>query len=322
MDLPLALSLIVLVALALAMAATVLRLRAARSDVRRLAAIVGSSDEAILSGALEAPSERMSTRRAWSEIEAAIDAGRFVLHAQPIMSLDGAAEGRHELLLRMVGDEGDLILPGTFLHIAEHADLVQRLDRWVVENAVEILAEQERQGRDVIFEVNLSGKSINPPMAELIARTVGAAGVNPARLTFEVTETAAIVNLAQAKTFAEQLHEIGATFALDDFGAGFASFYYLKHLAFDYLKIDGEFIQGLGESRTNQLVVRSVVNIARGLEKRTIAEFVGDQATVDLLREYGVDYAQGFFVGRPVPVSEVDFELPTAGLSPDHLLGR
>lgn len=261
-----------------------------------------------------ARTERMRTRSAWSEVEAAMESGRFVLHAQPIVSLEGPRSGRHELLLRMVGEEGDLMLPGTFLHVAEHANLVQRIDRWVLEQAVDLLAEQQRLGRDVIFEVNLSGKSINPPMAEFIASTVDAAGVNPAKLSFEVTETAAIVNLAQAQTFAEQLHEIGSTFALDDFGAGFASFYYLKHLAFDYLKIDGEFVQDLGGSRTNQLVVRSVVNIARGLGKRTIAEFVGDLPTVELLREYGVDYAQGFFIGRPIPISQVDFARPLAEL--------
>jgi EAL domain-containing protein (putative c-di-GMP-specific phosphodiesterase class I) len=115
----------------------------------------------------------------------------------------------------------------------------------------------------------------------------------------EVTETAAIVNLDRAKRFAHALGELGCEFALDDFGAGFASFYYLKHMAFDFIKIDGEFIRDLAESRVNQLVVRSVVAIARGLGKRTIAEMVESEDSLRLLKSYGVDYAQGFYVAKP-----------------------
>jgi len=121
---------------------------------------------------------------------------------------------------------------------------------------------------------------------------------------FEVTETAAIVNVDRAKQFARRLNELGCGFALDGFGSGFASFYYLKHLDFDYLKIDGEFVEGLWRSRTDQLVVQSVVEIARGLGKRTSAEYGGDGETLELLREYGVDLAQGFYVGRPAAIGD------------------
>ena len=254
--------------------------------------------------------DRMRQRLAWVQrIEAAIETDGFVLHAQPIVPLAGLDDRRHELLLRMVGDDGELVPPGTFFYVAERSDLAPRIDRWVVRRAVELLAEQHRLGHDVSFEVNLSGKSINDErMGDFIAATIAGSGVNASKLTFEVTETAAIVNVARAKAFAQRLREIGCSFALDDFGAGFASFYYLKHLSFDFLKIDGEFIQDLTSSRANQLVVQSVVDIARGLGKKTIAEFVGDQATVDLLSDYGVDYVQGFFVGRPTPLAEIDFE--------------
>jgi diguanylate cyclase (GGDEF)-like protein/PAS domain S-box-containing protein len=255
--------------------------------------------------------DRMRQRLAWVErIEAAIENDGFVFHAQPIVPLAGVDERRFELLLRMVGDDDELVPPGTFLYVAERSDLAQRIDRWVVRHAVELLAEQHRLGNEVNFEVNLSGKSINDErMGDFIAATIAEAGVNAAKLTFEVTETAAIVNVARAEAFAQRLRGIGCHFALDDFGAGFASFYYLKHLSFDFLKVDGEFVQDLASSRANQLVVQSVVDIARGLGKKTIAEFVGDQATVDLLREYGVDYAQGFFVARPAALGEIDFEL-------------
>ncbi|HEX8753457.1 MAG TPA: PAS domain S-box protein [Solirubrobacterales bacterium] len=248
--------------------------------------------------------EQTQRRIDWLQrIEAALQEDRFVLHAQPILCLNGDTRRRYELLLRMVADDGDLIPPGAFLQLAERSELAQKLDRWVIARAAEMLAAQERHGRDVCFEVNLSGSSIGEGgIADHIAATLARTGVDPTRLVFEVTETAAIVNVGRAKEFAERMHELGCGFALDDFGAGFASFYYLKHLSFDYLKIDGEFIRNLPASRTDQLVVQSVVEIARGLGKKTIAEFVGDRRTVDLLRGYGVDYAQGFYVGLPAPL--------------------
>jgi diguanylate cyclase (GGDEF)-like protein/PAS domain S-box-containing protein len=245
---------------------------------------------------------RMQARVTWvSRIERALAEDRFVVHAQPIVPV-GAGTGprRFELLLRMLGDGGDLIPPGTFLHVAERSDLAQRIDRWVVTRAVQLLAEQQRLGADIALSVNLSGRSVNDPRTlDHIVTAIGTAGVDPDRLMFEVTETAAIVNIASATEFARRLREIGCRLALDDFGAGFASFYYLKHLSFDVLKIDGEFIKDLPSSHTNQLVVRSVVDIARGMGKQTVAEFVGDQQTMDLLAAYGVDFAQGYFLGPP-----------------------
>jgi EAL domain-containing protein (putative c-di-GMP-specific phosphodiesterase class I) len=119
---------------------------------------------------------------------------------------------------------------------------------------------------------------------------------------FEVTETAAISNIEAAQHFAEQLAQLGCRFALDDFGAGFGSFYYLKHLPFDFIKIDGEFVRQLVSDPTDRLVVSAVVDLARGLGKRTIAEFVGDEATVATLRMLGVDYLQGYHLGKPAPV--------------------
>ena len=144
----------------------------------------------------------------------------------------------------------------------------------------------------------------NLAIPELVEREIAATGIDPSRLVFEITETAAIANMEQARAFAERLTRLGCRFALDDFGAGFSSFYYLKHLPLDYLKIDGEFVRALPQSRTDQILVASVVELARGLGKQTIAEYVGDDATVELLRALGVDFAQGFHTGCPVPVAE------------------
>ncbi len=194
-----------------------------------------------------------------------------------------------------------MIPPGAFLQVAERFDLIQQIDRWVAGRALELIAEH-----DVRLTVNLSGRTLTDDqlLTELedgIART----GADPSRLTFEVTETAAVANIHLAREFAERLRAIGCRFALDDFGAGFGSFYYLKHLPFDYLKIDGEFVSNCLRNRTDQLVIRAVVDIAQGLGKETVAEFVGDAELVEFLRSQGVDHAQGFHIGRPMPLADV-----------------
>jgi diguanylate cyclase (GGDEF)-like protein/PAS domain S-box-containing protein len=251
--------------------------------------------------------ERMRARLTWADrIRDALDEDRFVLHAQPIVGLAGDETPRHELLIRMLGEGEDLVPPGTFLYIGERFDLIQGIDRWVLRQAIALLAGERQSGRDLNLAVNVSAKSVtDPTLPEFLARELANAGIDGQGLCVEVTETAAIVNLDRAKRFAHALTELGCEFALDDFGAGFASFYYLKHMAFDFIKIDGEFIRDLAESRVNQLVVRSVVAIARGMGKRTIAESVEAEDSLALLRSYGVDYAQGFYLAKPQPLADL-----------------
>jgi EAL domain-containing protein (putative c-di-GMP-specific phosphodiesterase class I) len=138
----------------------------------------------------------------------------------------------------------------------------------------------------------------------MIERELREHEVDPDQIIFEVTETTAVGNIPRAQEFAGRLAALGCRFALDDFGAAFASFYYLKHLPFDYLKIDGEFVRSCADNRTDQLVIQAVVDIARGLGKRTVAEMVGDEATLELLASMGVDHAQGYYVGRPAPLAK------------------
>jgi len=178
------------------------------------------------------------------------------------------------------------------------------LDGWVVRKAIALIAEQVRAGRRLRLHVNLSGKSIgDATLVALAEQALTDAGIDPTLPVFELTETAAIANIEEAKRFATRLRGRGCGFALDDFGAGFGSFYYIKNFPFDYLKIDGAFIRGLGTSRMDQLVVRAIVDIAKGLGKKTVAEFVGDAEAIRLLREIGVDCAQGYHIGRPRPVA-------------------
>lgn len=239
----------------------------------------------------------------FSRLRRALDEDRFVLHAQPIMPICTASIPRFELLLRMLDDDGQLVPPGAFLLNAERFDLIGEIDRWVIRQAVRLLHDQAEAGHDISLTLNLSGKTMDDldfaaDLAAMLERTP----IPPKRLVVEVTETAAIVNIDRARELARELRRLGCLFALDDFGAGFSSFHYLKHLEFDYLKIDGEFVSKLVSTETDQLLVRAVVDIARGLGSQTVAEFVEDQDTVELLRTLGVDYGQGYHLGMPAPV--------------------
>ena len=237
----------------------------------------------------------------WSDrIRQALEDDRFRVHAQPIVSLQTGEIAQYELLLRMRAADGMLFKPATFLPVAERFGLIRAVDRWMVAAAARLLSDP-RLGAAVA--VNLSGDSLSDDgLPAYVEKTLAAVGADGSRLTFEVTETAAIANLEQARALIAHVTQLGCRFALDDFGAGFGSFYYLKHLPFHYLKIDGEFIRGLPEDATDQLLVRALVDTARGLGSQTVAEFVGSEATVERLRELGVDYAQGYHLGRPQPV--------------------
>ncbi|MEA2156083.1 MAG: hypothetical protein QOE11_2223 [Solirubrobacteraceae bacterium] len=249
---------------------------------------------------------RIESRMKWAEqINHAIAHDGFELLAQPIVPLGASGPLQFELLLRMRDAHGDLIPPGSFLYVAERLGLIGDIDRWVTDRAIDMLAEQHALGRDLRLEVNLSGHTIGDEgLFELIDGRLRETGIPPSRLIFEVTETAAVANIAHAASFAERLSELGCGFALDDFGAGFGSFYYLKHLPFDYLKIDGEFVRHCAESKTDRILISAVVQIARGMGKRTIAEFVTNQETVEVLTGLGVDHGQGFHLGRPAPLAE------------------
>jgi diguanylate cyclase (GGDEF)-like protein/PAS domain S-box-containing protein len=256
--------------------------------------------------------ERRS-RSTWIErIHQALEDDLFVLHAQPILDISKGEISQHELLLRMTGDAGELIPPGAFLGVAERFGLVQSIDRWVVARAVKVMDELLRQGQEVRLEVNLSGRSVDDrELPNLIRRELEGTSVNPDNLVLEITETALISNMDQARQFAEILSRVGCRFALDDFGAGFGSHYYLKHLPLNYVKIDGDFIRNLPTSMIDQLMVKAMVQVAKGLGMKTIAEFVENEETLLFLKQYGVDFAQGFHIGRPAPLSEV---WPDAGL--------
>jgi diguanylate cyclase (GGDEF)-like protein/PAS domain S-box-containing protein len=247
-----------------------------------------------------------------ARIRDALVRNRLVLHQQPIIDLRSGKAERHELLLRISDEDGNLIPAGRFIQTAEQFGMVQELDRWVVGEAVGLLHDFYEKGNgdkkprpSFGLHVNLSGSSITDAgVLEFIERSFDTSDAFPGAITFEITETAAIRNFETAAAFADRLTEFGCSIAIDDYGVGFGPFYYLKHLPFDMIKIDGDFIRDLPRNDADQLTVKAIVEIARGLGKKTIAEFVEEPTTVELLRELGVDMAQGFHLGKPVALAE------------------
>ncbi len=241
-------------------------------------------------------------RRPWlARLRRALDDGLFVLHYQPIVSLKDGTVSHYEALLRLADDiDGELVSPASFLPAAERYGLVQRIDRMVLGEAIGLMG-AELADRRTPVAVNLSALSVTGEgTLEHIRALLDLHEVDPHRLILEVTETAAISDMSRASEFCRGVQRLGCAVALDDFGAGFGSFRYLKRLPFDYLKIDGDFVRALPRSHKDQLVVQALVRVAKGMGKRTIAEYVGGQETIALLCGYGVDYAQGFAIGRPV----------------------
>ncbi|MEY2443537.1 MAG: hypothetical protein QOE00_117, partial [Ilumatobacteraceae bacterium] len=232
-------------------------------------------------------------------IRDAIDEDRFVLYSQPIVPL---ADGRpsEELLLRMIGRNGEVILPGAFLPVAERYGLITEIDRWVITRAVRLAAKGNRT-----IEANVSAASIEASnLVPFIERQIQEAGADPAHLVFEITETALMKDVTAGMEFARGLREIGCGLALDDFGTGYGSFTYLKNLPLTYVKIDIDFVRDLTTNPANRHVVAAIVSLAKAFGLQTIAEGVENDQTLTLLRADGVDFAQGFHLGRPEPVVE------------------
>ena len=237
----------------------------------------------------------------WVErIRDALKNERFVLHEQPIINLRNHAVERVELLIRMRGNNDELVPPASFLPVAERYGQIGAIDRWVIDRALERLGDLTEAR---IFHVNLSGASVaDPELTGSLPARVAREAADPTRLAFEITETAAIANLEHARKLTQRLGVVGCKIVLDHFGSGFGSFYYLKHLPFDSLKINGEFVKQITSDRTDRVTVQAIIEMAVGLGKATIGVCVENQPTLELLRQLGVDYAQGYHLGQPTPV--------------------
>lgn len=235
----------------------------------------------------------------WADrIREAIDQERIVVYAQPIFDLRRECVAREELLVRMLDEDDDVIPPSSFLPTAERLGLIAEIDRLVLAKAIELA------GRSQPIAVNVSGASLCDPRLIEDVRGAIAEGLNPAWLDFEITETAAISNMDNARAFAETVTGMGCGLGLDDFGTGFSSFSYLKELPIQHLKIDLEFIRELPSSPTDQRLVQALVQFAKAFGQETVAEGIENAETLALVRAFDVDYAQGFHIGEPALVDD------------------
>lgn len=233
---------------------------------------------------------------------------RFCLYGQPIVSIDHADEGMHfETLVRYQDEEGRIIAPGAFLPAAERYNLASALDRWVIAHLFEWIATKPNFLETLsLCSVNLSGLSLSDEtMLAFISEQFSKWAIPADKICFEVTETAAIANLAYATKFINQLKEQGCLFSLDDFGSGLSSFAYLKNLPVDFLKIDGLFVKDILDDKVDLAMVKSINEVGHVMGKKTIAEFVENEQIFNLLSVLGVDYAQGYGIGKPVPLDEL-----------------
>jgi PAS domain S-box-containing protein len=259
----------------------------------------------VFSDASEARAKRAELERDaealnWiARIRDALHSDRFVLYAQPIVEIATGATVQHELLIRMLDEDGSLVPPGVFLPVAEEYGLIREIDRWVLGQAAELAA----AGHPI--EVNLSAESLgDASLLGYVEQELLRTGADPSNLVFELTETGLLRDEASAQSFIEGVARLGSHVALDDFGTGYGGFTYVKRLPVDFLKIDVEFVRDLPHNPASAHVVRAVVNLARDFGHRTIAEGVEDDQTLELLRRLGVDFAQGYGIGRPAPLEQ------------------
>ena len=252
------------------------------------------------------PDDRRSTHRRvhWSrKLRDAIDADRIVLHCQPVVRLTDRKTVHYEVLARLRDDDDTLIQPAQFIELAESLGLIREIDLRVVEKVLRHIAANPSRHEPLRYFVNLSRVSISDPAwVARFQQLLCSAPVRPGQLVFEITETAAMTEVDVTLKFIERLKDMGHRFALDDFGAGFSSFYYLKRFEVDYIKIDGGFIRDLCEGNSNALFVRALNDVARGLSKQVIAEGVETKQAFDMLLQMGAQYGQGYYFRSPYPM--------------------
>ena len=244
---------------------------------------------------------RLTRRLYWKDIiEDALKNNHFILLYQPILDIQNDQISHYECLSRIENEDGSYLMPGDFIPFAEELGLIGQLDRMVVKKAIEQHLSLKQQGKDIKLAINLSGRSFNDTtIFDDISELLSLPEVDTQQIMFEITETAAVFNFEAAQSLIKKLKALGCLFALDDFGVGFSSFYYLKHLPVDYVKIDGSFIKQLDSNFEDKVFVKALTDVSQSLGKKTIAEFVENEATLEVLKEFGIDYAQGYHIGKP-----------------------
>ena len=269
---------------------------AAKDGGRNRVHIYEPSDEAV--------SERYGQMHWTARISKALEEERFQLYQQPIVGVSDNNRSHLEVLLRMIDEKGNVIPPGAFISAAERYGLMREIDRWVIRNVFRFIGKNNPadpiKNTDRVLAINLSGESVNDiSLLDFILREKTKYNISLSNVCFEITETVAISNLSKATVFINELKKHGCQFALDDFGSGLSSFAYLKNLPVDYLKIDGSFVKDVSRDEIDRAMVESIQQIGEVMKLRTIAEHVEDKETLIVLQEIGVDYVQGYYLGRP-----------------------
>jgi diguanylate cyclase (GGDEF)-like protein len=257
---------------------------------------------------------RRSEEIEWiGRVQEALRDDRFVLYCQAVMPLcDGDQAPHYEVLIRLRGDDDEILSPIKFLPAAERYQLMPQIDRWVIRNTLNSVGKlwNENHDTNAVFCINLSGQSLtNPGFLAFVTDELAGCPVPAENICFEITETAAISNIDEALVFMSAIQDLGCNFSLDDFGAGLSSFGYLKVLPVHYLKIDGSFVREITSDKVSLSMVEAICQIARTMQLATVAEYVGDDETVEVLRRIGVDFVQGFHIGKPVPLQDVTDQL-------------
>jgi len=273
----------------------------AQADMACHQAKTGGRNRYVLYKESEGEQGRMLADMSWSQaILNAVQTDGFVLHFQPILGDESEGIENYEVLLRMMGEGDQLFLPGAFLTSAERFGLMPKIDNWVIKHSIARLAEMRKSGRNVRMFINLSGHIFKDTGTLAVIRNQLRKYSIPAdSVCFEITEQVAVQHLEEAALLMRSLQKNGCQFALDDFGAGFSSLNYIKSLPIDYIKIDGSFIANMRRDPVDQAMVQSFVQIGHTLGKKTVAEYVENLETLLMLKKLGVDYVQGFYVGRP-----------------------
>ena len=237
-----------------------------------------------------------------ARVEQALANRKFTLVYQPVVSSNNGAVHHYEALVRMVGEDGQLLMPSEFIDVAETSGLISQIDFQVVELACQELARWRRQKLDVTLGLNLSAQTLDAPgFVGFVTQQIERHQVRPTQLNFEITERSAVANMEGAQRLMRDMQDLGCTFALDDFGVGFSSWLYLKQLPLNYIKLDGSLVRQMVSQWQDQAFVKAINEMSQALGLRTIAECVEDQATLELLRSLEVDLVQGYFIGKPAP---------------------
>lgn len=295
-------------------------------EVRKLGERCGGDRTMLCTGPSEA-SAFDASRALWEQrLRTALEHGGLALHVQPILNLKTLRFEQYEILVRLADATGRLILPKAFLGVAEQTGLIRRIDRWVLRQALQLVAREARQGRELTVHVNLSDLTFtDEDLSAWIQQELDAAGVPPSRLVLEIRATRDVSDLQRARGFVETLKALECRWALDDFGVAPALIRHLEHLPVDYVKIDGHFIRHSSHNPADGRLVQAAVKAAARLGIQTVAEYVEDRQTLEKLQHYGVDFAQGYYVGPPVPQFVLEFEAfdpfttpEGSGSSPEH----